>query len=91
MMIGRVRDATRVLGKSQGYLGLPVRDEIVNDGTAGMCTSMVTAWYPSVEELKALVNGAPVHLRVLGAAHPPVKIEVGPEPEPLPKTEGVQE
>lgn len=30
MQIGRVEGCTRVLGKSQGYLGLPVRDETIN-------------------------------------------------------------
>jgi hypothetical protein len=28
MQIGRIEGATRVLGKSQGYYGLPVRDEV---------------------------------------------------------------
>ena len=27
MEIGRILGATRVLGKSQGYLGLPIRDD----------------------------------------------------------------
>lgn len=30
MQIGRITGATRVLGKSQGYMGLPLRDEMVN-------------------------------------------------------------
>lgn len=32
MLIGRIKGATRVIGKSQGYYGLPVRDEIRASG-----------------------------------------------------------
>ena len=28
MLIARIPNATRVLGKSQGYLGLPIRDDL---------------------------------------------------------------
>ena len=27
------------------------------------------------------VNGAPVHVRILGTAHPPIMVEVGEVPE----------
>lgn len=78
MLIQRIAGATRVLGQSQGYLGLPVRDEILQPGDI---PCMVTAWEPSPEELERLNSGAPVYLRVMGVAHPPVKIEVGDAPE----------
>lgn len=81
MQIGRVKNATRVLGKSQGYLGLPIRDEPINCTVGGQGTpSMVTAWFPTPKELAALNAGAPVHLRILGNAHPPVMVEVGQIP-----------
>lgn len=48
MHIGRIEGATRVLGKSQGYLGLPIRDEVVNCTVGGEGTpAMVTAWLPT--------------------------------------------
>lgn len=82
MQIGRIKGATRVLGKSQGYLGLPVRDEVINDKVNGEGTpSMTTAWFPSPKELEALNAGAPVHVRLLGRGHPPIMVEVGEVPE----------
>jgi hypothetical protein len=82
MQIGRIRNATRVLGKTQGYLGLPVRDEPINCSVGGAGThSMVTAWHPTPKELKALNAGAPVHVRIIGQAHPPIMVEVGEIPE----------
>ncbi|WP_370677575.1 hypothetical protein [Pleomorphomonas sp. PLEO] len=82
MQIGRVSGATRVLGKSQGYLGLPVRDETINDTVNGPGTPcMVTAWLPTPAEILALMGGAPVHVRILGAEHPPIMVEVGEVPD----------
>lgn len=82
MQIGMIKNATRVLGKSQGYLGLPVRDETVSCTVNGHGTPvMVTAWHPTPKELDALVAGAPVHVKILGTAHPPIMVEVGERPE----------
>lgn len=80
MLIGRIENATRVAGKSQGYLGLPIRDETVNDKVCGMVNSMVTAWLPTPEELALLNAGASIHVRILGAVPPPMMVEVGPIP-----------
>jgi hypothetical protein len=81
MQIGRIADATRVIGKSQGYMGLPLRDEVINCKVNGEGTpSMVTAWLPTPKELEALNAGAPVHVRILGSAHPPIMVEVGEVP-----------
>lgn len=82
MQIGRIRNATRVLGKGQGYKGLPLRDELVNCTVNGPGTpSMVTAWLPTPKELEALNQGAAVHVRTLGVTHPPITVEVGEIPE----------
>lgn len=81
MQIGMIENATRVLGKSQGYLGLPLRDEISRCRVNGDCPAMVTAWHPSPDELVALNAGAAVHVRILGTAHPPMIVEIGPTPE----------
>lgn len=81
MHIGMVEGCTRVIGKSQGYLGLPLRDELIHCSVNGINTpAMITAWFPTPEELAALNAGAPVHLRILGVQHPPVMIEAGPVP-----------
>lgn len=82
MIIKMIEGATRVIGKSQGYLGLPLRDELIRCHVNGPDTpSMVTAWEPTPAELDRLKAGAPVLLRVLGSVHPPVSIEVGSMPE----------
>lgn len=82
MQIGRIEGCTRVLGKSQGYLGLPVRDEITECSVGGRGTAkMVTAWIPDPDEISRILAGAPIYLHVLGTAHPPVMITVGEIPE----------
>lgn len=81
MMIKRIEGATRVIGKSQGYLGLPLRDETISCTVGGPDTPcMVTAWEPTPAEIARINSGAPVLLRVVGTAHPPVMIEVGEAP-----------
>ncbi len=81
MQIGRITGATRVIGKSQGYMGLPLRDEPINCSVNGPNTpSMVTAWLPMPDELAKLNAGAAVHVRVLGTAHPPMMVTVGDIP-----------
>jgi hypothetical protein len=83
MIIQHIAGATRVLGKQQGYLGLPVRDEVrdvkIGDQVA-RAQSMTTAWEPTPDELRRLNEGASVYLCVLGTMHPPVTIEVGEVP-----------
>lgn len=81
MHIGRIEGTTRVLGQSQGYLGLPIRDEVIHDKVNGPGTpAMVTAWLPTPEELALLNAGASVHVRILGTGHPPIMVDVGPVP-----------
>lgn len=81
MQIGRIEGATRVLGKSQGYLGLPLRDVEINCSVGGERTpAMETAWLPTPKEIAAIVAGAPIVLRVIGTTHPPVMLEVGSPP-----------
>jgi len=81
MQVGHIEGATRVLGKSQGYMGLPVRDEAIRCTVNGTDTpSMVTAWIPTPRELGALNAGASVHVRILGRSHPPITVDVGEAP-----------
>jgi len=82
MQIGRIEGCTRVLGKSQGYLGLPLRDVLLHDTVNGPGTpAMQTVWEPTPDEIAAIVAGAPIMLTVLGTAHPPVMVGVGELPE----------
>ncbi len=78
MDIARIPGATRTIGESQGYLGLPLRDEPVHRTVNGPATpSMVTAWLPTPDEIAALMAGAAVHVRILGTTHPPIMLGVG--------------
>lgn len=82
MQIGRIQGATRVLGKSQGYAGLPLRDEFVHCSVGGPHTPcMVTAWLPTAEEIAAIAAGAPIHVRIIGTDHPPISLEVADPPQ----------
>ncbi len=82
MQIGRIEGATRVLGKQQGYLGLPLRDGHFDCSVNGTRTpAMTTAWVPTPKELAALAAGAAVHVSILGTAHPPIMVDVGEPPK----------
>lgn len=78
MMIKRIPGATRVLGKSQGYFGLPVLDQEVFDQVSGKShPTMSTAWEPDPRELDRLRRGGNVHVQIFGQAHPPIILTVG--------------
>ena len=64
--------STRVLGKAQGYMGLPVLDTVSDDGWP----MIQTIWEPTPKELALLNAGGLVLLTVLGNNHPPVKMDV---------------
>jgi len=82
MELGRIANATRVIGKSQGYIGLPIRDVLVNCTVNGENTpAMETAWFPTPAELAAINAGAPIILRILGTGHPPVFMYTGGRPD----------
>jgi hypothetical protein len=77
MIPKRVEGATRVLGKSQGFLGLPIRDAVME----GVDPVMISAWEPTNDELIALARGASVYLMIVGSLHPPVRLMVGAPPD----------
>lgn len=84
MEVGCIDGATRIVGKSQGYRGLPIRDERLDCSVNGPNTpAMITAWVPTPEELAALNAGAAVHVRMLGMTPPPMYVFVGPVPDEL--------
>lgn len=90
MNIAVISGHTRVLGQSQGYRGLPIRDQKIpivrpvdaraTVGEAQECfiREMVSAWQPTPAELEALNAGATVYVHIQGELHPPIKVEVGP-------------
>jgi len=81
MQIGMIAGHTRILGKSQGYYGLPIRDCVINEAVTGPDTpAMESAWHPTPREIEAIIAGAPIILRLLGRVHPPVMIETGIAP-----------
>jgi len=84
MHIGRITGATRNLGAPQGWDpdkdgtcgGLPIRDEPHSPGV----NRMVSSWLPTPEEIALIQAGAPIHLLIVGSAHPPVAVSVGVPP-----------
>lgn len=92
MLIARIPNATRTLGKQQGYLGLPLRDEVRNTTVDGPTTPvMVTAWEPTPDELERINAGEKIHLCILGTEHPPVMLEVPWPADPKPWKAGVDD
>lgn len=75
-MIAAIEGAHAVIGKSQGYKGLPVRQDDF-DGVPGL----TTAWEPTPAEIAALQSGAKIHVSILGTSHPPMIVSVGKTPE----------
>lgn len=73
MQVAAINGLTRILGKSQGFFGLPIRDEVREGNTP----VMVSSWTPTPKELEALNAGANVEIAIWGTAHPPIRVEVG--------------
>ena len=80
MIASRITGATRVLGQSQGYGGLPIRDDVVQCSVDGPVPAMTTAWEPTPAELERIAAGAKVEVTILGTAHPPIDVRVGEAP-----------
>lgn len=79
--VGVIEGATHVVGQRQGYLGLPIRRELIHCAVNGPDTpSVSTAWLPTPAELAALNAGAAIHVRTLGEVPQPMMVSVGPIP-----------
>jgi hypothetical protein len=77
MIAKRIVGTTRTIGKSQGYLGLSIRDQLIDCPVNGPDTPcMLTAWEPTPDELERLNQGKHIILRILGNQHPAVYLEV---------------
>lgn len=72
MLIARIEGATRVCGKSQGFKGLPIRDESIDGGNI-----MHSAWEPTPEEIEMICKGAKIIVSVIGNNPQPIMLSVG--------------
>lgn len=78
----RIERHTNVLGERQGYKPLYVRKSNVVDGVSKNPTYLYeTAWAPTPQEIELLLKGATIHVGILSAEHPPIKVTVGPTPD----------
>ncbi|CAN7603952.1 hypothetical protein [Bosea sp. LjRoot237] len=69
--------ATRVIGESQGYIGLPLRDQTTHCAVSGENTPvMVSQWTFTDYEREMISQGADIQLFVIGTRHPPVLLEL---------------
>jgi hypothetical protein len=91
MIPGRIYGATHTLDWDCRLGPVTVRLERDSSEPEGGITAMLvehtsdglqmtSAWFPNADELARLAAGAPVHLTVVGAAHPPVAVRVGVPP-----------
>lgn len=81
MLMGRIEGASRPLGAPESW------DQ---DGASGKCATlwvrdtqlaggepcMISAWFPTPEEIAAIQRGEPVYLYVIATGHPPVHLGV---------------
>ncbi len=82
MQIGRIPGCTRVIGKSQGYLDLPLRDNVDIDKTNEQePPTMTSAWLLTPKELAILNAGGALHVTIFGNIHPPIRVECGEPPD----------
>lgn len=75
--IKMVQGMTRELGRAQGYIPLPIRDEFIqSQDHPELCVHiMVTAWEFTPDEIDRFLAGASIEMRVVGATMP---IEMAP-------------
>lgn len=71
MLIAVIDGHTRICGKSQGYKGLPIRDETV-DGV----NMMHSAWEPTPDEIERINAGAKIIVSVIGTSPQPILLTV---------------
>ena len=83
MLVKVIEGCTRIAGRDQGYLGLPLRDVRINCSVNGPNTpAMEIAFEPTPTELKDLQEGKNLVLRILGATPPPIAMWVDSSKKP---------
>lgn len=89
MNIIRIPGANMNLAETQDeFLTLPVKagnvTVIINgDGEVDDVPALRSAWGPTRQELALLLDGGYIELCVLGVSHPPVMLNVEPDPEKM--------
>lgn len=75
------------------YNTLPVRAETItvacHDGDVTDVPALRSAWKPTRNELALLLDGGYVELCVLGTRHPPVMLNVEPDPAKVPANDPI--
>lgn len=71
MIIAMIEGATRICGKSQGYLSLPIRDEQTDAGNI-----MHSAWEPTPAEIELIRQGGKVIISIIGTSPQPMMVNV---------------
>lgn len=84
MLSRRINGCTDVIGKDQGYLGLPIRQEMRDTMIRGTIHSFVhtdTAWEPTPAELERINQGHSIIVSQLlfGNPFPPITVTVDEE------------
>ena len=78
MLIAMIEGHSRICGQSQGYPGLPIRDETVIDkATGSVANIMHTAWEPTPEEIEKIKSGAKIIVSLIGLNPQPIMATVG--------------
>ena len=77
MIVNVIEGYTHIIGRDQGYGGLPIRGEVI-DVNGGVLEVMASSWTPTPRELRTLLQGGSIVLRVGGTMHPPVSMNVEP-------------
>lgn len=78
MQIERIATANMLLGAPEGWDAEKEGCEVVGLPAYRHEGGFVSQWRPTLEELEAMLNGAPIWLHVLGDGHPPVSVTVAP-------------
>jgi hypothetical protein len=81
-LIKRIEGATRVLGKDQGYIPLPVRDRrVIDQATGKEVNELAIAFELTPLEMEGLINGMTLYVSMYAITPPPVRVYVGASPD----------
>lgn len=67
---------TRVLGRSQGFIGLPVKDAVMECDVGGPVETMTSEWELSPQDIAEIVEGGRIRITLQGTAHPPILVSI---------------
>ncbi len=74
----RIEPCTRIMGRPSGTLEEDCGSLAISDAHDPIWGNVMrSAWVPTDEERKAIANGAPVILQIVGDRHPVVSVFTG--------------